>query len=453
MARLTPPHSREAEAGVLIGLFEEPHHIEEVLEIVRPSDFYFEKNRLLFAAFVDLKNNGEDTSPATTFDRVRKEKGGDIVTLGYYAELDDYAARAPGLTVACARIVAEKAILRATAASLLAGYDTAMREAATASDIIDTVARDITTVQARIMGDRQFASIGELSYEAMKQIDSAVSGAITGLSTGLIDLDRITGGLQSSDLIIVAGRPSHGKTSLVLDFARYAATVRNIPVGIFELEMSATQLIVQMYCAEARVDLHAARQRHGLYEGESARLAHAMSRLEHAPIYIDDTSGIHFQSAVTKARLLKRKRNIGLLIVDYLQLMARDQNENISEAVGQVSRAFKGLAKDLNIPIILVSQLNREVEKRRDKRPVSSDLRDSGSLESDADVILLLYRDEVYNTDSKDAGIAEVNVAKHRRGPTKLLRLQFNRYCTRFDNLVQGFEINGETNTDEESLA
>jgi len=266
---------------------------------------------------------------------------------------------------------------------------------------------------------------------------------VTGVATGFLDLDRMTAGLQPADLIIVAARPSMGKTAFVLNIAQYVALHANTAVGLFSLEMSKEQLVMRMLCSEARVDNAKVRTGY-LGERDFPRLAMAAGRLAEAPIFIDDTPAQNVLELRAKARRLKREANVGLIVIDYLQLMrGLTAQENRTQELSEISRSLKSLAKELGVPVIALSQLNRQVEQRADKRPMMSDIRESGSIEQDADVIMFIYRDEVYKADSQDEGVAEVVVGKQRNGPTGTVRLAFRREYTRFDNLVEAM---GEPN-------
>jgi replicative DNA helicase len=261
--------------------------------------------------------------------------------------------------------------------------------------------------------------------------------------TGFLDLDRLTAGLQPSDLVIVAARPSMGKTSFVLNIAQYVALHAGTAVGIFSLEMSKEQLVMRMLCSEARVDNAKVRAGY-LGERDFPRLAMAAGRLAEAPIFIDDTPAQNVLELRAKARRLKREANLGLVVIDYLQLMrGLTAQENRTQELSEISRGLKSLAKELDVPVVALSQLNRQVEQRADRRPMMSDIRESGAIEQDSDVILFIYRDEVYKPDSQDEGIAEVIIGKQRNGPTGTIRLAFRKEYTRFDNLVENVEAPG----------
>ncbi len=284
--------------------------------------------------------------------------------------------------------------------------------------------------------------MGDLIMDTIKTVEQLFERKelVTGVPTGFLDLDRKTAGLQPSDLIIVAARPSMGKTAIVLNIAQYVALHANTAVAIFSLEMSKEQLVLRMLCSEARVDNSKVRTGY-LGERDFPRLAMAAGRLAEAPIYIDDTPAQNVLELRAKARRLKREANIGLVIIDYLQLMrGLTAQENRTQELSEISRSLKSLAKELHIPVIALSQLNRQVEQRADRRPMMADIRESGAIEQDADVIMFIYRDEVYKADSQDEGMAEVIIGKQRNGPTGTVRLAFRREYTRFDNLVEHME-------------
>jgi replicative DNA helicase len=290
-----------------------------------------------------------------------------------------------------------------------------------------------------------FFKMSEMIMDTVKTVERLFERKelVTGVATGFLDLDRMTAGLQPADLIIVAARPSMGKTAFVLNIAQYVALHANTAVGLFSLEMSKEQLVMRMLCSEARVDNAKVRTGY-LGERDFPRLAMAAGRLAEAPIFIDDTPAQNVLELRAKARRLKREANVGLIVIDYLQLMrGLTAQENRTQELSEISRSLKSLAKELGVPVIALSQLNRQVEQRADKRPMMSDIRESGSIEQDADVIMFIYRDEVYKADSQDEGVAEVVVGKQRNGPTGTVRLAFRREYTRFDNLVEAM---GEPN-------
>jgi replicative DNA helicase len=301
--------------------------------------------------------------------------------------------------------------------------------------IVDQVEQLIFSVAQKRLGDR-FAHIRDLLHEHLEQVEALqLRGAsVTGVPTGFIDLDNLTSGLQPSNLVIVAARPSFGKTSFALNIAQQAATEHAVPVAIFSLEMSKMELVQRLVCAEALVDVQKLRTGN-LSDQDWSRLATAVGRLADAPIYIDDTEAVTVLEIRAKARRLKQKHGLGLVIVDYLQLMSGPRrSENRQQEISEISRSLKILARELEVPVIAVSQLSRAVEARQDKRPMLADLRESGAIEQDADLVLFIYRDEVYNPDSPDKGTVEVLLSKHRNGPVGRLKLTFLQNYTKFAN-------------------
>jgi replicative DNA helicase len=260
---------------------------------------------------------------------------------------------------------------------------------------------------------------------------------VTGLATGFVDLDRMTSGLQAGDLVIIAGRPSMGKTSLSLNIAEHAALVSGLPVGVFSMEMAATQLVMRMIGSVGKLDQHKLRTGR-LHDDDWQRLTHAVGKLNEAPIHIDETAALNPLELRARARRLHRQyKKLGMIVVDYLQLMSSSTTgENRATELSEISRSMKSLAKELDCPVVALSQLNRSLEQRPNRRPVMSDLRESGALEQDADVILFIYRDEVYNPDTPDKGVAEVIIGKQRNGPTGTVKLAFLGEYTRFENLA-----------------
>jgi len=290
--------------------------------------------------------------------------------------------------------------------------------------------------------EHSFSPIKDLLTESFEKIEDLYhrDNFITGVPTGFIELDEITTGFQPSELIIIAGRPSMGKTAFCLNIAQYAAMQHKIPVAIFSLEMSKAQIVQRMLCSEARIDTHALR-RGRMPEEDWPKLSMAAGRLSAAPIFIDDTAGISPLEIKAKARRLKARHNLGLVMIDYLQLIQTGLKiENRQQEISQISRSLKGLARELDVPVITVSQLSRAVEQRSVQRPRLSDLRESGAIEQDADVVAFLYREEYYKSKSSKKGIAEVIISKQRNGPTGTLELVFLKECTRFENLARTSE-------------
>jgi replicative DNA helicase len=444
--RKVPPQSLDAEESVLGGILLDSHALDRVVEVMGVEDFYRESHRKIFRAMLALSEKGEPIDLVTLTDTLKaRSELQEIGGATYVAELQDKVPSAANITH-YARIVREKAVLRSL---INVSNEIASRCYNGEEDIerfLDEAERLIFDVSEKRVRP-SFFKMGDMIMDTIKMIERLYERKelVTGVPTGFLDLDRMTAGLQPSDLIIVASRPSMGKTAMVLNVAQYVALQANTGVGIFSLEMSKEQLVMRMLCSEARVDNAKVRTGY-LGERDFPRLAMAAGRLAEAPIFIDDTPAQNVLEVRAKARRLKREANIGLVIIDYLQLMrGLTAQENRTQELSEISRSLKSLAKELNVPVVALSQLNRQVEQRADKRPMMSDIRESGALEQDADVIMFIYRDEVYKPDSQDEGVAEVIVGKQRNGPTGTVRLAFRREYTRFDNLVENMEPAGET--------
>lgn len=442
--RKVPPQSLDAEESVLGGVLLDSHALDRVVELMREEDFYRESHRKIFRAMVALSERGEPIDLITLTDALRSK--GELQEVGGATHLAELQEKIPSAANIAhyAKIIREKAILRGliTVCNEIAGrcYGSAQDDIDQFLDEAERLIYDVSEKRAR----PAFVKMGDMIMDTIKLVEQLYERKelVTGVPTGFLDLDSKTAGLQPSDLIIVAARPSMGKTAFVLNIAQYAALHANVPVAVFSLEMSKEQLVMRMLCAEARVDNAKVRTGY-LGERDFPRLAMAAGRLSDAPIFIDDTPGQNVLEMRAKARRLKREANIGLLIIDYLQLMRGFSQENRTQELSEISRGLKSLAKELNIPVIALSQLNRQVELRADKRPIMSDIRESGSIEQDADVIMFIYRDEVYKPDSQDEGIAEIIIGKQRNGPTGAVRLTFRREYTRFENFIENMATHG----------
>jgi replicative DNA helicase len=428
-----PPHSIEAEESVLGAMLLSETSISDVLEKLRPDDFYKPAHRRIFDAVLSLFGRGEAVDSVTVAEELRRT--GQIEEVGGKPYLFHLVNSVPAASNATyyARIVEETSILRRMIEATQQAAAMAFESADDVDHIVDQVEALIFSVAQKRLGDR-FSHIRDLLHEHLEQVEALqLRGAsITGVPTGFIDLDNLTSGLQPSNLCIVAARPSFGKTSFALNIAQQAATEHAIPVAIFSLEMSKMELVQRLVCAEALVDVHKLRTGN-LSDQDWSRLATAVGRLADAPIYIDDTESVTVLEIRAKARRLKQKTGLGLVIIDYLQLMSGPRrSENRQQEISEISRSLKILARELQVPVIAVSQLSRAVEARQDKRPMLADLRESGALEQDADVVLFIYRDEIYNRDSTDKGTAEILLAKHRNGPVGRLKLTFLENYTKF---------------------
>lgn len=433
-----PPQSIEAERSVLGGILIDTEAVDRVREFVEAKDFYLKQHQLIFTAVSELSRRGTPADLLTVSDFLKAQDllepvGG----VQYLASLVDSVSSAANI-IAYAKIVQEKSIFREVIQSGTRMIEEAYSGNFDLVELLDKVEKDVFGIAHRSMSD-SMAPIREMVRVAFKQIQERFEKktTITGTATGYHGLDRLLSGLQRSDLVIVAARPSVGKTAFALNMAVHMASREQCPTAIFSLEMSKEQLVQRMLCMESRVD--GGRLRGGFLKDEDwPRLTHAASALSEAPIYIDDTPGLSiFELRAKCRRLAKSAGGLGCVIVDYLQLMrVKGRIESREREIAEISMGLKALAKELNIPVVALSQLNRSLESRQDKRPVLSDLRESGSIEQDADIIMFLYRDEVYHPDTDQPGIAEVIISKHRAGPTGLVKLAFLNEYTRFENLA-----------------
>ena len=410
------------------------------------ADFYRMEHRTLYRAILDLSNKSQPFDVVTLLDTLKSNNALDDA--GGEAYLFELANNTPSVAnvSAYADIVREKSVQRQliTVAGDIAdsAYNPGNREV---SDLLDYAESRVFAIAEQTASDGGPEVIKSILVRAVERIDALYhSGdSITGLATGLSDLDELTSGLQSSDLVIVAGRPSMGKTTLVMNIAEHAAIKANKPVLVFSMEMPADSLAMRMMSSLGRIDQH--RIRTGkLDDDDWPRVTSAVHMLSEAPLYIDDTAGLSPAEMRARARrLCKEHGQLGLIVVDYLQLMKVPgfKADNRTAEISEISRSLKSLAKELSVPVIALSQLNRSLEQRQDKRPVMSDLRESGAIEQDADLICFIYRDEVYNEDSPDKGVAEIIVAKQRNGPIGKIRVAFLGKYTRFEDLAfQGYQ-------------
>lgn len=408
----------------------------KVLEYITQEDFYREAHRKIFLGMMELFNKNEPVDLITLTEVLKKRNHlEDVGGAAYLASLVDNITTASNISY-YAKIVREKSVIRkliTTATEIVtSGYE----DSKDVKDLLDEAEKSIFEITGRQIKS-SFLDLKSVLKESMKTIERLYERKefVTGVPTGFGEFDRLTAGLQPSDLIVVAGRPSMGKTAFCLNIAQYAAIEANIPVAIFSLEMSKEQIALRMICSEGRVDAH--RLRRGFLDKEDwKKLITAIDVLSQAPIFIDDTPALTALEMRAKARRLKAEHNLGLLIVDYLQLMrGRGSSDNREQEISDISRSLKALAKELNLPIVALSQLNRRVEDRPNKRPQLADLRESGAIEQDADVIAFIYREELYNRSDEDVkGIAEILVGKQRNGPTGDIKLTFVDKYTRFEN-------------------
>jgi replicative DNA helicase len=444
-----PPAAVEIEEQVLGAMLLEKEAISRVVEVVDEEVFYAEKNRKIFQAITTLFERNEPADSITVAEELRRRNQLDSVGgEAYLVELTMKVTSGANVEYH-ARIVLEKAILRKLIFETGTIAGRAFQQSDDAFDLLDQAEQAIFKISEWRL-KKSFVSMDRAVHDTLEMLESihGQHGGVTGVPTGFRDLDTLTGGWQKSDLIIVAGRPSSGKTAFALSLAANASMHRSKPttVGIFSLEMSTQQLIMRVLCAEARVDAHAVRTGR-LPDDDWKSLSMAAGRVAKAKLFIDDTAGLGILELRAKARRLKAEHNAGLIIVDYLQLMQGPKNaENREKEISAISRSLKGLAKELNIPVIALSQLSRAVEGRTDKRPILSDLRESGAIEQDADVVLFVHRPEMYTDPHSDKaeevrGKAELIIGKQRNGPIDDVSLAFVHRYARFENLAPpGFE-------------
>ncbi|MBI3545888.1 MAG: replicative DNA helicase [Gammaproteobacteria bacterium] len=433
-----PPQSIEAEQSVLGGLLLENQSWDRIADIITANDFYRREHRVIFNSISALCEENSPADVVTVSEWL--ERSGELDAAGGLIYLGSLANNTPSAAniVAYAAIVRESSIMRelARAASDI-GNAVYTPEGRSANELLDLAEKRIFDISEKGHRRGDFQPLNTLLSKAVDRIDELFrsKSSITGVATGFTDLDEMTSGLQGSDLVIIAGRPSMGKTSLAMNIAENAAVGHKIPVAVFSMEMPGTQLALRMMASLGRINAH--RVRTGkLDDDDWPRLTSAVSLLNDAPIFIDDTPALTPMELRARARRLKREHGLGLIIIDYLQLMQSTERteENRATEISNITRALKGLAKELDVPVIAMSQLNRSVESRTDKRPVMSDLRESGAIEQDADVILFIYRDEVYNKDSPVKGTADIIIGKQRNGPIGEVRLTFLGEYTRFEN-------------------
>jgi replicative DNA helicase len=436
----TLPSNLEAERSILGAILLDDKALLSIFEILKAHDFYLEGHRKIFSKMLALSANARPIDLVTLKDELQRSD--ELESAGgaaYLASLTDGLPRAINIEH-YAQIVQEKATLRKLIQISNEIMARSYQSEESVEDILEHVEKtifDLANQQFR----SGFSPIEPLVSTVFRQIEEVSNrkSHVTGLETGFAELDKMTAGLHPSDLVIVAARPGLGKTSLCLNIAQYVALKKHKTVGIFSLEMSKEQLVKRLLCAEAEIDSH--RINTGFLSKEDwSRLSRASGDLSEASIYIDDTAGISVSEMRSKARRLSLERGLDLLIVDYLQLMSgsTQRYENRTQEISQISRGLKGLAKELNLPVVAVSQLSRAVEARRgDHRPQLSDLRESGSIEQDADLVMFIYREEVFNPTAENSGFAELIISKQRNGPTGSLQVAFIKQFTKFADLYR----------------
>lgn len=429
----TVPYSQEAERSVLGAVLFDPQQISTVIGAVKEEDFYLEANREVFAAMMDLFHQNKPIDVVVLKEQLITR--GSFEAIGGLSYLADLAAGVPTTENInyYLKIVSEKSDLRRL---IKAGSEIVQMSYEAKEElpvIMDAAEQKIFEILQK-RSSEGFSSIQEVLPETIKRLEelSKNQSNVTGIPTGLIDLDQITAGLHNSDLILIAARPSMGKSSLALNIAGHAAAHSHVTTAFFSLEMSKEQIVNRLLCAEALVDSHKMTIG-GLDETDWEKLFAAYQLLADAPFFIDDTAGISINEIRAKCKRLKLKHNLGLVVIDYLQLMQGRRSESRQQEVSDISRSLKIMAKELDIPVIALSQLNRAPDQRTDHRPMLSDLRESGSIEQDADIIMFIYRDDFYNPDSEEKNVAECLLSKHRNGSTGTVKMcwlgQFTKFC------------------------
>ncbi len=430
-----PPHNLEAEQSVLGSLLIDRDAIIKVAAFLRAEDFYANANGLIYQGILDLYNRREPTDIVTLSDELQRRNQFDQAGgLSYLTSLLNAVPTAVHIEY-YARIVERTSTLRRLITAGAKVVDIGFQDGIDTEDALDEAERAIFDVSQRRQ-TKDFVSMSEVLDTFFDRIDYLQQnrGEVVGVATGFSDFDQMTGGLQRSDLIIVAARPSMGKTSLALGMAYGAAVAHKKTVGIFSLEMSAEQLVQRVLSMETGVDSH--RLRLGqIDDNEWDRISRAFGRLSEAPIFVDDSAAGSIMDVRSKARRLQAEQGLDMIIIDYLQLMSGRRTENRVQEISEISRGLKGLARELNVPVVALSQLSRAVETRADHRPMLSDLRESGSIEQDADIVVFIYREDKYDEDSEKKGIAEIVVAKHRNGPVGSINLRFFDRTARFADL------------------
>jgi replicative DNA helicase len=442
-----PPHSIEAEQSVIGGLMLDNTAFERVADLIGENDFYRYDHRLIWSQVSKLIEKSHPADVLTVFEALKSS--GKVEDSGGLQYLNQLAQEVPSAANIrrYAEIVRDKSVLR----RLISTSDEIASQALNplgkdTRQLLDEAESKIFQIgEEGARGKVGFQSLQDILSQVVAQVESLVenqgSDGVTGVPTGFVDLDQMTSGLQPGDLIIVAGRPSMGKTAFSLNIAENVAINQGLPVAVFSMEMGASQLVMRMLCSVGRIDQQKVRTGR-LGDDDWMRLMSTMQKMQDAQLFIDETPGLNPLELRARARRLARQYGqMGLIVVDYLQLMSGSSSngENRATEISEISRSLKALAKELKCPVIALSQLNRSLETRPDKRPVMSDLRESGAIEQDADVILFIYRDEVYDADSKDKGYAEIIIGKQRNGPIGKVKLTFLGQHTRFDNAAQNF--------------
>lgn len=431
------PQNQEAEIAVLGSLIIDRDAIAVSIPILDSSSFYTDANQKIYAAIITLFDHNKAVDVLTLVEELKKR--GDLDKVGgpsYIASLASAIPTAANIEH-YARIVKEKSVVRSLIGTSTVIIQECYSNQTDVDDLLDKAETMIFDIASKKYSETKSVVLKDIIKDSIETIDNLYQRKenITGVPTSFHELDVMTAGLQKSDLIVIAGRPSMGKSALAASIAEYAGVVEKIPVAFFSLEMSKEQLVQRMLCSYARVNAHKVRTGF-LSQSDWPRLTNAAGKLSEAPIYIDDTPGVTALEVRAKARRLKAQYDIQLIIVDYLQLMAGPaRSENRQQEISELSRSLKALAREINCPVISISQLSRAVEQRSDHRPMLSDLRESGAIEQDADLVLLLLREEYYNPTEENKGIAEIIIAKQRNGPVGSVKLAFVAEYARFENI------------------
>lgn len=430
------PHSEEAEQSVVGSMIMDSEAIVTAMEILKPEDFYGRQYGILFEAITELFSEAKPADLVTLRDKLKeKDVPPELYGIEFLGNLIRVVPTSANVRY-YAQIVKDKAVLRNLIKVTESISNQCYLDKEKLEDILAGAEKSIFDIVQR-RSSSEFVSIRDIVLQSLDNIEAASrnKGAVTGIATGFYDLDYKTAGLQSSDLILLAARPSMGKTAFVLNIAEHIAVKNNIPTAIFSLEMSKTQLVNRMFSMNSRVDAQMLRTGN-LEDADWANLMESARIIGESSLIIDDTPGISITELRSKCRKFKLEHNLGLVIIDYLQLMSGSgRSESRQQEISEISRSLKALAREISCPVVALSQLSRAVEKRDDKRPMLSDLRESGAIEQDADVVMFIYRDEYYNKESPEAGITEIIVAKQRNGPTGTVKLGWQAEYTKFVNL------------------
>ena len=431
-----PPHDTEAEQAVLGSMLLDQDAVLDAIENLKPEDFYREDNKYIYEAMFNLYNKAEPIDIITV--KAELTSMGKFENVGGFEYLGALPDKVPLSSNAkkYIKIVEDKALLRQLIKASNDIIDSGYAQTEEVDSIMEQAEKRVFDI-LQGKNEKDFAAIKDVLVESFAEIEKLYNEKrpVTGIPTGFADLDKKLAGLHNSDLILIAARPAMGKSAFALNIATYAAINAKVPVAIFNLEMSKKQLVNRMLCSEAMVDSDKIRTGK-IEEADWAKLATALGPLSEAPIYIDDTAGITVSEIRAKCRKLKLEKNIGLVVIDYLQLIqgSGKKSSTREQEISEISRSLKILAKELDIPVIAISQLSRAAEQRQDHRPMLSDLRESGAIEQDADIVMFLYRDDYYNPESEKRNIAEVSLAKHRAGSTGTIELLWMSNFTKFAN-------------------